>query len=424
MSLDLLSDMYRVETPFIIAEIAGVSFGVYDASTKNYTYGNSSYNALGVVYPNFMKNLTITKINGTVNTYTLNMVYAIRNGDDPNFLEKVFSKAKNDRTITLSYGDLSMPSFIYRKEEAIMTDIKSDIDFSGSKITYTIQCTSKSLLTNGTKYNFPKQFAKPSDVIVDILYNRVYGLIEIFYGMTNKAKVLQDQLIASDDIAVTIDAKQNIGILDYLQYLVNCMTPANQPQDTVIKDAMYRICVVDDTSDKYGGPYFKVTKLSRNIQPNTLDVYTINVGFPDKSVVLDFQIQDNQVFSIFYDYANKIGQPEYIQRIDNKGNMVSEYSPGFSNSKQLLRTTTADKLWWTNMINYPISATIKLKGLIRPAILMSYVYIDARFFGAQHYASGYYIITKQVDNISASGYRTELSLLKVGGETYGNQSNS
>ena len=69
------------------------------------------------------------------------------------------------------------------------------------------------------------------------------------------------------------------------------------------------------------------------------------------------------------------------------------------------------------MVNYPITATLKIKGLIKPAILMSYVYIDARFFGKQHYASGYYIITKQTDNIDSTGYRTTLSLLKVGGES-------
>lgn len=424
MSLDLLSDMCRVETPFIIAEIAGISFGIYDASDKTYINGTPSYSAKGVVYPNFMRNLTVTKINGTVNTYTLTMVYAIRNGDDPNFLEKVFSKAKNDRTIVLSYGDMSMPSYIYRREEAIMTDVRSDIDFSGSKIIYTIQCTSKSLLGGGSKFNFPKRTAKPSDVIIELLYNKLYGLTEIFYGMINKSKVIQDQLIAADDISVVIEAKQNIGVLDYLQYLVNCMIPANQSDDSVLKSAMYRMWVVDDTSNTYEGPYFRVAKVSRNIQKDTLDVYTLNVGYPDKSVVLDFSIQDNQVFSIFYDYAGKIGQPQYIQRIDNEGNLVSEYSPVISNSSRLLKTTTADKVWWTNMINYPISATIKLKGLIRPAILMSYVYIDARFFGAQHYASGYYIITKQVDDISASGYRTTLSLLKVGGEAIGYESNN
>lgn len=415
MSLDLLSDMNRVETPFIIAEIAGVSFGIYNAEKKNIIGTNNNYNALAVTYPNFMKSLTVTKINGTVNTYQLQLVYMITKGDDPNLLEKIFSKAKNDRTIYLSYGDLSMPSYIYKKEEALITDIKSDVDFSGSKITYTLSCTSKGLLGNSGKFNFPKRVAKPSDVIKEVLYKSVYGLTEVFYGMIDKNKVLQYNLIASDDKAVTVEAKANISPLQYLEYLVKCMIPSDSSNRDILNKAMYRICVIDDVSDIFSGPYFKVVRVSSNIQKNTLDVYNIDVGYPDKNVVLNFSLADNQVFSIFYDYANKVGQPQYIQRIDNNGNLVSEYSPSISNSFNLMKTTVEDKSWWTNMVNYPVSATLTIKGLLRPAILMSYVYIDARFFGQEHYASGYYIITKQVDSISAAGYRTTLSLLKTSG---------
>ena len=68
------------------------------------------------------------------------------------------------------------------------------------------------------------------------------------------------------------------------------------------------------------------------------------------------------------------------------------------------------------MVNFPLSATLRIKGLLKPAVLMSYVYIDARFFGQKHYSTGYYMITKQVDEISSSGYRTTLSLQRVGKE--------
>lgn len=417
MSLDLLSNMNRVETPFIIAEIAGVSFGVFDISSKNVIGSNNSFNAQSVTYPNFMKSLTITKINGTLNTYQLQMIYQITTGDDPNLLEKIFSKAKNDRTIYLSYGDLSTPTYIYKREKAIITDIKSNVDFSGSKIDYTIQCTSSSLLGSSSSFNFPRRTAKPSDVIKEILYNNIYGLTEIFSGMKDKQKVLQKSIIAGDDKSVVIESKQNITPIDYLDYLVKCMIPSNQTNQSVLNNAMYRICVVDDTTDEFGGPYFKVVKVSQNIKKDSINVYQINVGYPDNNYVFNFSIDDSQVYSILYDYAGEAKQPEYIQRIDNNGNLISEYSPSFSNSKDLLKTTSQDKTWWTNMVNYPIRATLKIKGLIKPAILMSYIYIDARFFGKQHYSSGYYIITKQVDSVSASGYRTTLSLLKVGGES-------
>ena len=81
-----------------------------------------------------MNSLDITKINGAVNTYQLKMEYPIQNGDDPNLLEKVFSSISQTRKITLSYGDWNAPTYIYKNEEAIITQLKTNIDFKASKI--------------------------------------------------------------------------------------------------------------------------------------------------------------------------------------------------------------------------------------------------------------------------------------------------
>jgi hypothetical protein len=46
---------------------------------------------------------------------------------------------------------------------------------------------------------------------------------------------------------------------------------------------------------------------------------------------------------------------------------------------------------------------------------MTYVKLNVWFHGGQkHVSSGLYIITKQEDSIDASGYRTTLTLLRVG----------
>ena len=175
MSLSLLSSMNRVETPFVIAELGGVSFGIYSTETRNVIQNNSAYRTIVATYPNFINSLTVTKVNGTVNTYTLQLVYAITKGDDPNLLEKIFSKAKKDNwRILLSYGDLSLPSFIYKQEQAMITKIKSNISFDSSRISYTLSCTSTALLGNTGTYNFPKLYAKPSDKIKELLYDNRY----------------------------------------------------------------------------------------------------------------------------------------------------------------------------------------------------------------------------------------------------------
>ena len=80
-----------------------------------------------------------------------------------------------------------------------------------------------------------------------------------------------------------------------------------------------------------------------------------------------------------------------------------------------MKTTQADKTWWTTVTQYPINATVTIKGLLRPATLMSYVNLGVYFYGKKHTASGIYIITKQQDTINESGCQTTLSLTRVGG---------
>ena len=102
---DLLSYPSLVESPFIIVEIGGYTFGAYS---------DSGYKLNGqVTYPNFMSQINIVKINGQVNTYTIKMIYQITKGDDPNMLDAIFC-IYNDKygwqKIKISYGDWSCPS--------------------------------------------------------------------------------------------------------------------------------------------------------------------------------------------------------------------------------------------------------------------------------------------------------------------------
>lgn len=417
MNINLLGNTSRVETPFIIATIGGYTFGSYSKEVKNIIVNNKSYKSIVTQFPNYMQSINIVKINGALNTYTLNMRYTIREGDDPNLLEKVFSSISNDRSIKLSYGDLSLPTFIYREEEGIITNIKSNFDVASSSISYTISCISKALTLNAGRFNFPKRVDKPSNVIKEILYNVKYGLLDIFYGMRDKGLILSRGLIAGDDKTVIIEARKQISILDYLKYLVDCMLSISDSNTKIYKTSEYSLTIIDDTSGIFGGPYFKVNKVSSNLKSiNSLDIYEVDIGYPGKDIVLNFTIDDNETYSILYNYANKIEQSEYIYRINNDGDIDYNFSPNITTSTNLMKTTQADRSWWSQVTQYPIKATLTLKGLLRPAILMSYIKINTLFFGRKHLSSGYYIITKQTDTVDASGYKTVLNLVRIQGD--------
>jgi hypothetical protein len=69
------------------------------------------------------------------------------------------------------------------------------------------------------------------------------------------------------------------------------------------------------------------------------------------------------------------------------------------------------------MTKYPIGASITVQGLLRPAILMSYIRLNVIYPGGRkHVSSGLYLITKQRDIIDSTGYRTTLSLVKIAGD--------
>ena len=417
MPQELLSINSRVAVPMIIVKIGEYSFGLYNRTKTNLEVNGRYYSAVKVTYPNYMKSLKITKVNGTVNTYELQMVYPITQYDDPNLIDKILSSVSNSRKIVFTYGDCSTPSFMYRNEEAIITNVTSSMDVVNSKITYNITAVSSALKVASGSFNFPRYTnKKPSDLIKQILYNKTYGLQDVFYGMHSRAQVEQLGLIAGGDKAVTIEAQTNITVLKYLSYLVSCMSSENDQTYATYKYARYVLTLHDDTSNVLDGPYFKVSEVLTNVSSSdSIEYYTIDIGYPNKDLVKGFTVEDNQAYSILYNYNGEAERNDYVYRIDDSGNLTELYSPSFSTNNTLLKTTQADRTWWAQVTQLPIHATLTIRGLLRAAVLMSYLRVNMYFFGKLHNSSGVFCITQQVDNISESGYTTELSLVRVGG---------
>ena len=110
-TLSLLGTTARVETPFVKITMGDYVFGYYNKSSTSSMDARGVYTLNKITYPNYIQSLTVAKVNGTVNRYTLKMAYAITEKDDPNFFEKVFSSVSKTRKIVFSYGDLSTPNF-------------------------------------------------------------------------------------------------------------------------------------------------------------------------------------------------------------------------------------------------------------------------------------------------------------------------
>jgi len=410
-SLNLLSTTSRIETPFIKIQIGEYVFGVYGSKTKEQgkdAYGNYTLN--GITYPNYVKSLSITKINGTVNTYTLEMFYQIGQNDDPNFFEKVFGSVADTRRIVFSYGDLSMPyDFSYRDEEAIITDIKTQFNVMSASLTYRITAISNGKLATVGNHNFPATNDKPSNILLKMIQNNTFGITDLFYGMRNYQQVLQSGCIETNDQSVPLEQKTNTSLLDYISYLVNNMVKTGESLQS--RDSVYVMTIVDDTSGDFGGPYIKVSNVQT--KQNLTESYEIDIGYPSNNVVTEFSVDDDQTYSIFYKYSNEIFPNEYVQRINDQGEIEEVYAPILTSSDENHTTTNIEKTWWSKVTQFPIKATITLKGLLRPAILMTSVKLNVYYYGRKHVSSGLYIVTQEQDTVSEAGFRTKLSLLRV-----------
>lgn len=418
-SLNLIHNLNRVETPFIRVTIGDYVFGAFERYVKNSEEsGYGTEVSYGVRFPNFITDLDIVKINGEVNTYTLRMVYTIRETDDPNFLERVFSSVAKSRKIVFSYGDMCIPSYYYKDEEAIITKVQSSINMSTNTINYTVSAVSSAKLADVASFPYfpPFPHTKPSTVIKQLFTEPQYakcGLYDLFPGMRNGTTLNGVKLIPDDDIEVDLETKTNITVLDYLKYLVSMMTPISSSD---LMNNPYIIIFGDDTSGELMGPYFQIIETNSNVKNE--EAYVIDVGFTSDTLVTDFRIEDDETYSIFYDFQQQLSQEEdvYVERLNNRGEVEEVYAPTISSGNIHFHTKESDKSWWTAVTNYPIKASLTVKGLLKPALLMSYVRVNVLFFGKKHISSGLYIVTKQQDSIGASGFKTTLGLLRVSGD--------
>ena len=282
----------------------------------------------------------------------------------------------------------------------------------------------------GTNYYFQYYAkAKPSSIIYNMLKQAsFYRLDTIFPALTGKNLDKNfGKFIATDDQAVEIPAKNYMDPLSYINFLVTYMIPETDNVASTQRSATYYLTIHDDSYADYsdvGGTYFKITKISSTYRTiPTFNTYTVDVGYPGgdnpgENLVMDFSITDDNSWALLYDYAQTdmgASLQNYSYSINDYGETIQHYSPNATINSLKGKTTAAMKSWWTRMTEFPISATLIIKGLVRSAMLMSYIRVNSFFYGRKHVSSGLYIVTKQQDKIDGSGYRTVLSLTRIAG---------
>lgn len=415
----LLSSQARIQVPWIKVTIGDYTFGIFDEATKSWgTDQFDFYQPFQVQYPQYIRELEVTKINGQVNKYKLNIEYPVTQFDDPNFFEAVFSSVSKTRKIIFTYGDAENPAYVYKNEEAIITGVQQQFALQSSKITYTVSAVSSAALSVDGSITIlgTGEKVKPSDEIKKLFANNL-SLQNTFTGMS---KDNLDEFIEGGDMAVELGSKSNISAIDYINYLVGCMIPEGSAPG--LSKEIYIMTIHDDSitnadRDKTkAGPYFEVKKVSAVMEHD--DAYEIDIGINTATIVRDFQITQQENYAIYYEYQNLAHPEMYTRQINSDGLLEDVYAPTSMLRADSYSVGTSDQVWWTKATQFPISANIQVQGLLRPATLLQYVKLNIIFPGGRkHLASGLYIVTRQVDNIGPNGYATNLGLTRVKGDT-------
>lgn len=386
-----------VEAPFIELEISGYTIGSYKGDLDK--------------YPNYVSSLQVSKQNGLINQYIINLTHQIRPGDDSNLLDELLSTV-NYGKIKIKYGDANTGTY-FRDENALITNVRMNRNYTSMNISYTLEATSEGQLIKTFVTNFPAKIDKPSNVLHDLIYNNntVSTIIqEAFPGMRNQTFVDSNNLIPHTDAVVELEAQHNVNILDYINYLVGNMSNVSSGED-VLRNSVYYITYIDNDSTNDVGAYLQIKEIQSDVSPtNKTDrIYDITIGYP-QDIVYSFTVDNTQSWELLYKNMNKA--TEYIYTITNNGDVQKYYSPAISSSSNILNEL--NKNWWTQMIKFPITAQLTIKGLLTPVMLMDYININVVFYGQQHITSGVYAITGQTDFLSGTGYKTTLSLVRVG----------
>lgn len=394
-SEQLLTYKSLVEAPTIILKLGNEIIG---------GYGNT-----GDKYPNYIQSLNVEKISGKINKYTIELLYQVRYGEDPNFIDKLLSVSGFTNKINIIYGDSSMPYSIYRDDEAVIIDVIFNENVSSKQIKYNIVAVSSIISSASFLSTYPAITDKPSNAIKDLLYSNNETsklLLNSLPGMKNKTLVYSKGLIPDNDSIITTQKMKNVTPFTMLNYYVSGMYNKNT-------NTAYFLTMYDDINNEFGGAYIKIHQINKQ-DSNSLDgrYFEINVGYPDDNFVMNFKVNSDVYFPLVYKYNKEI--PEWYYDINNSGEITYRQTNSLLLNNDLNRPNVIQANWWNRVTEYPITATLTLKGLSKPVLIGSYIKINTIFYGNNDLACGLYMITGQVDSVSGNGCRTTLSLVRVG----------
>ena len=390
---DLSTSPILVQAPYVELTMNGVKIGGYNASDDK--------------YPNHIVGLTVEKINNKINTYTIQLIHQVRTGEDPNIIDALLNRTGYRNKVKIKYGD-SATGLFFKEEEAYIMDVSYNENVQSANIAYTIKAVSSVSFVKYSYFSYPPVTGKPSTEINNLMYHSGQSSIELqnsFSGMRTAQDAMRRNAIPTNDAVVNIPGLANASPYDRLNQLVANMRDPNDATGT------YMLSYNDATNDAS----FRIVEVTRQdtADRNALikNCYTLDIGFPGNTMITSFALGNDVYWPLYYKYAGKIASYKYD--IDYNGKITRSKVNPLDVDDKFQSKNVESMNWWEYVRSYPVSATVTIKGLMKPVLLMENVYIFSQIYGQEDLASGLYSIIGQTDTIDGGGCSTTLELLKI-----------
>lgn len=397
-----------INTPFVEFTINGTTFATY----KNQDY----FMQMSCTYAG-VGNDPIVMSGGQGNQFSIQLVYMPKPNQDPNYVDELLAGVTADNKLcTLRFGYSGIPGYNLTSStyDCIITGYS--LTLQNNFLYYTIQCVSQGLIFREKRFTFYKgKDVNPIDWIYRCWsksgVDKYYGL-EIdqdIYGHVEEMDIGYNK----DNEGNIIDNTNTLADVTVFQFLTTILENVKDRDDD---NAVYWYELCDSTDKKVVMIHRTVIESDDNLEKLASFTFDWGGNHQDNST-------NNLVLGFECDYKGEmniaVSDKNFFEKkfgIDSTGNEL--YASGYNNYEYLvpdyLRVDYArNSKFWSRAVTWAYTAQLEILGVPADIPIGAYIEVNPLIYGRKHHTAGVYAIVGARCDISASGFRTNLSLMKL-----------
>lgn len=392
--------------PYVEFVIDGTTFATY-TNQDYFMQMSCTYAGIGND-PNSM-------FGGEGNKFSIQLAYMPTPSQDPNFIDELLAGVTADNKLcTLTFGYTGIPQYNMRSSTYDCLITGYSLTIQNNYMYYTIECVSQGLIFREQRFTFLQQ--RGVDDAINFIYqcwsacgvNEYYNLHidKDAYGHVAEMDIGYNY----DDNDELIDNTNTLADITVFQFLSTILQNIKDVDDD---HAVYWY-ELSDVSGK------KTILIHRTLVTSEEDVtgmasFTFDWGgnHQDDStnnLILGFEADYKGEVNIAV--SDKLIEDKYV--IKNSG--IEAKFPGYYDylvPDAAKQDYSATARFWDRATTWSYTAQIELQGIPADIPVGAYIEINPLIYGRKHHTSGLYCITGARCDISANGFRTNLSLVKI-----------